>query len=408
MQWSSAMIICLCILAFILPVAAAADNDDMIELLEYTTVNDSGTNMFSFTTESTIELDVPQYSRLRYIDILFTTSNSVVPTSVSIRYNGIYTKLTIQTISAGTYRAYGTTNAYYDSLFLRFQASGSTTKYYTILSCKVSLIPGNDFAASGSIYFDSDGDQGNFSVGTDININPSMTTEAAGPYEARIDVSDWTKFDMVHLWGYSMDASIESISCILDDVPLPVDVSFLDVEAHSYLNPEDLIGIGDIAAYGRYLYTVSVDLSGVDRSRLTGPLSVTLTGNYDYSWGMTFNCQYISGSIYVADTSDASWWYRFTAFLSDLMQGDSSDADEQQSQIETQVGALEDAGEALQQVERPDLDAVDIDVSGDLSPTALAQVADFTGVFLGNELFSSIIFMVLTVSLVAWILYGKR
>ncbi len=394
---------------FILVMAfpASASDTGLLELLEYTTVNDSGTNMLYFTTQSTITLDVPQYTRLRYIDMTFTMSDNTAPTAVAVRYNSAYTNLKIVTLGAGTYRAYGSLTAgYYDEVYVRFTAAGS--QYMTLLSCKVSQISSNNFLADASVDFsDANGSMGTYDTGYLIAVNGFMETSASVPYQARIDVADWHKFDRLYVYGSVTDASINSIRVNVGTRSVNYTINFLDVEAGSYLNPEDLIGIGDIGSFGKYLYSIEVDLSDIPRTLTTSPLYVYVGGQYDAQYGMWFNCQYVSGGFDVADTTNVTWWGRFTAFMSSLFGGDTTDADNQQSTIESQVGELEQAGDVMADVTKPPVADLNMDATGQLDPVTLASVSTVFGIFFGSSIFGPVITMALILALVSYIIFGK-
>lgn len=386
-----------------------AAEDNLVELLEYGTVNNSGSNMFQFSTSVTVEIDVPMYTNLRYIDVTFMAHDGVAPTAVYVYYNGNNQGLTVKQISQDVYRAYGNIGGYYDSVYLSFYASG--TQYYTIQSCKVSSLKTSFFNASAKFNVQIAGTYFPGTVGTlfeSPHFDNSSGYMGIVPYQAEIEVTDTTKYDSVNLQFAVTYLSINSIRCTYGNVTVPFTVNFIDVNTNEtytyYFN-----NIGEefsLHAYGKYIGSIEVDLSGIDRAAKTN-LLVYFNGD-GMSYGFTINVSSVMGTVYFADTSDATWWHRFTDFMSGLFNPDSSAADEFRDDASNQVGQLEDMNQQLEQIQRPSVDDIEMGVDSYVPQDELTSVSNQFRSFTQHPMILTMTMVSLTIALCGYVLYGKR
>ena len=155
---------------------------------------------------------------------------------------------------------------------------------------------------------------------------------------------------------------------------------------------------------GSVLYTVTIDLSGIDRS-VSGTLDCYFTAIASPGLGYAFNVQDAAGTVSVADISGASWWNRFTTFMRDLFGGDTEKADQFQDDMQEANNALTDANEQLDTVTKPAVDDVPLDPSIYLDADGTAQAGQIVQSLLGNELVLSMASITLIVGLAAFIIF---
>lgn len=406
----------ICVLA--VPVMAADDDSAWVELLEFASVNDTGQYVFSFTNVGTMNIPLPQQMRIRKVDMLISIPSGQQPTSVSVTANSQTFTLTVNKIASDLIRVSGyVPNTLYSTLSIKFQKTASTRTYYQILSCKVSGIGMQEYQASADVYIDGV----TYSTNQHIDLTGATPDEhAATSYQTRINIYDWEKFDQLSIWGSVDGASIDSIRATLGTAGLPMETNFFQYnDAGSWTeyvfetDPSRDYALESGASmstpfYGKYLYCITIDLSNVDRTS-TEPIYVYMTGHYDTMYGASYNCQYVNGSVFVADTSSMTWWQRFTNFMSGLFEpDDSNDADEYEKESDQQRDDLDNMNDQMAEVSKPDVGSIQMDVSGYVDSGASQNFAVALSGLTNNSLLVSMMCITLTIALVGYVLYGKR
>ena len=301
------------IFAFSTPVKAA-ENSAWVELLETATVGNTGQNWFNYTTSATISIPTPRNMRCTKIDMLVAYTAGMAPTKVELRYNGTLYKLTIDQIDNSTARIYGDIpDNYYADMVLIFTKSGTSKCYLEVLSCRVTSLNNQSFNLSGQVYIGG----AYLPLAQHHAFGGVHGIHVAEEYTAIAITYDWAKYDSVSFFGSIDGMSLESIRVTLGQQVLPFTVNYIDVESGGvwrewlekhYDSTSHTDGEGyDVSWFGQYLYSVTVDLSNVDRTKSNVMLQVTFTGQYDDDTGGTFNCQSISGTLSIPDTGEAHW-----------------------------------------------------------------------------------------------------
>lgn len=410
------------ILASASPVAAAEDSA-WVELLEYSTVNDSGLNWFKYSSTATFSIPTPYSMRLTKIDMLITYPANTAPTAVDVYYNGTYYSLTMRRIDECTSRVYGTiAQNWYSDVRIRFTRSGTTTAYVEILSCKVSQLLHQEVTADAQVVIDNT----YYSTGTAITVAGNDVSDTAYS-QIRIDVNDWMEYDSLTIWGSALTMGLTSIRATVSTLALPFEVSYFQSVAtgettdstyhFSYYDYSSTSGgygniYGDTTSAfeynGKILFAITIDLTGVDRTLTTSPLYVYFTGVYSGLYGYTFNCQYVNGSIIVPDKSDITWWNKFTTFMSGLFGGDDPDAADFESQMESQGDAMQDAVDEMDAVTKPPVDDINVSVDSYIDPSGVSDAGSLIGELMSQELILFMLLISLTVALASFVIFGKR
>ena len=328
------------------PVSADEGNPGgWIELLEYSSVQSNGENWFTLNGQSG-GFTVPLYGekRLCKVDMLIWHQYAERITSASVTSGNTTQRLTILHVGDGLSRVYGAIpNAYYEFLNVSLSHSSTSQVTFELLSCRVTPVQTTDMSAHGTIWPDDN-------ASSPISAPGSFVTEGTAvdltlPWQTPILINDWQKFDTVTVYGSLSGIGLNSVRCSIGSKGLPYEITYTSTNptgtGESYTETVsithydttdryygDIYGTHDTSyAYlGKVLYTITIDLSGIDRT-VTHPLVVYFTGvTYDL-YSHAFNCQDLSGSIITPDTSGVTWWNRFTSFMTDLFGADqSSDA----------------------------------------------------------------------------------
>ena len=374
------------------PVSAQESNDTAwIELMEEVSIGDDGKNWWYIENGQGV-LTIPMYAerRLRKIDLLLWTPSGNRPTSASVTKGSKTTNLEIYSVGSYLTRICGyLPDSWYEEIEITLTKSNTTRVAYEVLSCKVTPLSMQEFEAAGSVLMDGK----TYSFGTHIDIAAGVSGGTTST-TIRIDITDWQKFDKITVWGSSEDLLFTSFRATLGTQALTYDISYMSdavtgqwtQSAHEfngtfytdengeYYGDEyggaywdygegEISGDGFSEGYvetvtdGKRLFYLEFDLSGVDRSSVE-PIYVYVTGLYHPYNGCSFNCQYVSGSVYIADTTDvaadARWWSRFSSFMIDLFGSDDSgaldDLGSNSDSISQSVGQIQEFEESQQAV----------------------------------------------------------
>lgn len=400
------VVLCSCMAA-----TAHADTDDnWTQVLSYSTVNNSGSNYFVVNKSATIILDLPARTYGVWVDMLVNTSDMDINTVYSI-WQGSYTKLTASKIADGLYRVFGRLS-YHTYTQLKFQFNCTGTGYYELLSCKISAI------SQTILYADADMDIWYMSWNGDtqeqnhylLEQSSSITLGEGGAgdsctWQSRVNIYDWENYDSITVWGSVDQASVHSVRASLGNEVLPTTINWIDIETGEYYTDPN---VKYPEVYGKYLYAITIDTSTINRAQDQSALLLYMTGKYWDNVGMIMSFQYATGALEVADTESATWWNRFTTFMTGLFSPDDSMADDFQNEAEQQGSEMDELNQQMQEVTKPPVEDIEIDIDDYLSPDDLASVTGEFAQITGDETVITMLMMSLTVALVAYILYGKR
>lgn len=308
-----------------LPVSAAGVSD-WIELLETSTVNDSGSNLYILQGSSGyFNVKTPMYMRVTKVDVIVSHASGQSPKFLKVKYSGGYYTLTRTALDAYTTRFYGDNipDAMYADLMFEIAQNGSGNAYYQILSCKVSSLNNSTYSASSRCEI------GTLSYTVPFNIEQAGRSDGSNVYDHfqfNIVVTDWKKFDKVVISGSISTMALNGIRATIGGLGLPYTISYAvsnsgggsgseytwnEIKYYSY--DDSYKGSSETDSFyqadylGKVLFTITIDLAGVDRT-MPGDLYVYFTclkSDY-YGYGLQF-LQTV-GTISVADTTNANWW----------------------------------------------------------------------------------------------------
>lgn len=333
------------IAVLVVPVLAspvsAADNDvsTWVELLETATVNDSGNNNFKLTGSSAfLNIKTPQYMRCTKVDVLISHASGQSPKFLKVRYNGGYYTLTKMVLDPYTTRFYGDNipDALYADLVFEIAQNGTATAYYQFLSCKVSPLNNATYPATAHAEINGTNYQTPFAM----EYHDPEDQNRWNNYQFPVVVTDWQKYDKITISGSVGHMALNSVRATIGGLGIPYEISYAVtnrsaadtfsyawLEARYYSYNDSYQGPLEFESYtydcyeGKVLFTITLDLTGVDRiSNQNLYCFFTCLANPVYSY--TIQILEVVGEVNTADTSDASWWHKFTNFMSGLFDSD--------------------------------------------------------------------------------------
>ena len=353
MKWCLSLLLVVALIAvLVVPVSAyEGDLGGWTDLLEFTSVNPDGSNLVVISgTEDTFEIMVDPQRRVAKVDMLFSYGSGSLPSYIGVEYAGELYPLTVVDLGNNLARAYGNIMyAFYGSLPFTVRKSGTGKAYYDLLSCRITTVSVVDSKANGKLYR-------SFSDPSPLTLPNNFSVAGDGEsqtYEYKlipVVISDWQKYDKITLFGSITSMALNSFRASIGSKGLPYEITYMEsiptgedtygtilyeyvstTETNYYgtsgtpdeFSKEEGTGVGDsnlttVVHYnGAILYTVTIDLTGVDRS-IQKNLYCYFTCIADPAVGYAFNVQDASGSVITADTTTVSWWNRFTSFMMDL------------------------------------------------------------------------------------------
>lgn len=412
------------IITAVVPVTAQAaeDSSDWIELLETATVDDAGNNLFTLAaTSGTFRIKTPQYMRCTKVDMLIAHPSGATPTSVKVRYNNAYYTLTMAQIDAYTTRVYGANipDTLYADLVFQINKTGTSSVAYQILSCRVTSLTGTELKASA--YAEINGMK--YNAPFSFSYDDPDGKDYYDHYQFPVVVTDWQKYDKITISGSCGYMALNSIRCTIGGLGLPYEMSyavsnstgseifsFTWNEMKYYTYDESYKGSSETESYlyteyrGKTLFTITIDLTGVDRTS-TEHMWIFFTTLAHERLGYTIQILQVTGTVEVADTSQMSWWNRFTSFMTNLFGGKDPEADQFESDMEQAGNEFQDAQDQMDAVTKPPIEDVPLDPSQFLDPAGTQQSAMVFQVFFGNSLVVTLVSIALIVALAAFIIF---
>lgn len=411
-------------MACAVPVSASS-NSAWVELLEYSTVNNAGNNLVTSASSAvSFYINTPQKMRVNKVDMLLSHPSGYAPTSIEVYYSGTYYPLTLAKIDEYTTRAYGANipNNIYTEVTFRFRRNTTSQLSYQILSCRVTSIEATEMNATA--YAEIDGST--YNVPFAESFTNEHTTDVWGHFQFPVVVKDWQKFDTITISGSLSAIALSSIRATVGGLGLPYEMSYAvspsggstsnsyqwhDIKYYSY--DDTYKGSTEETTYtyndyhGKVLFSLTIDLSGLDRTS-TNNLYCYFTGLANPYFGYDIQLLKVTGTVNIADTSNTTWWTRFTTFMRELFGSDTSESDQFQDEAENQGNELDNLNEQLDAVTKPPVEDIQTDINAYLDPVAAAQTAAAFKGLANNTLVTTMMLITLTSALVGYILFGKR
>lgn len=391
-----------CILAFSLsPVASAAevsDEDFFFDVLSYSTPNDSG-SMVCFATNNKVvaSFSTPDGRYIRYVDIIFQVAGGDSFTNISIATSATATQkaLTVVDLGNGRYRAYGQYSQYSPSLTVTI--TGAPLRAVTFDAFRISYQSFTVYDETGTCDISASGYSNTINyVPTDL-INYRNFLGASPPELNSLvtwtTMPNWRKYDYID-FTFSFDVSaINSIRVTIGDAIVPADVSYLSSD-----------GVN-----GHFWFSVRVDLTNVKRTSLD-ELMVTVSGKVNSGGSNFISVDGMRGYISAGRVNILYVYLREIiteiASVKDALLGDSSSGNQFKNNTSGKIQDLEHISHTMEQVEKPDLNSFDLDLSYEFADASVLM-GNIFNVFLGEEWVFRLLLSGVFISLIAFVLYGK-
>lgn len=440
--------------ALTVPVKAAETDTNWMELLDYGTVNYSGSNSFSFTGSDTAYIPLPYEMVPGYIDAVIYSDQVIT---------GV-TGFTLRKIDSNYYRIYGLTSpTSVREIGFTLKSSSSSVTNVNFLSVRMSAVRTLAYPDTGFLSVDYATDSTGYIYMSDASSAAvaKFGQESANPlyevFQAYVYLQNWTKYDSADVYLKCKVGSINSISARLGSTDIPFEIGYLNSDTGDWIfyptyeygsviqNAEDVLHI-----------VLHLDLSNLDRTSTSYPV-IYLSGKYLWTRESYVSLMSYSGHVNVEGQSAFAYWMNrmsteiggcflslqeaFIVHFKDLnewivsqtsaiqksiaeiktwlgeqttalvtaIKGDSSAGDSFKQELEEQTGDIDEMADVMDSVTIPDLDTVDVSVDEYVSVGSVSVLAELFDVFLDpGGVFGIMVIMSILMATVSFILFGKR
>lgn len=412
--------------------AVEIDNNDLLNVLEYSFLDYGVDNMLSGTASGTYNFYyvLPQQMTFSYLDMVISVNSGALNSVDCLQFDGG----TLMAIGNGYYRYYATTEAPTSDYFLDFEVDMTGPFEIEIVSLYVgvSYFDYMEDKVKFSVMFGSDYLEATWLPGDDPYTISFAGTGYDDSFIATLYPLNWERYDYFDLVFYMNVSEINSISCEVDGVAVPFDVQYLQTGS----------------TYGDYQrIVVRMDFRGLDRTGADPMLQIDglcLDGSAN-------SIMMVSGTGIVAtNTVDADtfwlkelviacwdffaeiveklevWFGNLTASIAYQFESlrnwlrtefdeiiaainPETDADEKVAEdVGQKTDELDEVGAALEGVEKPVVDDMDFGVGSMVSSGDVTSYTSGLAWIIGSDIIGSVFMMAFTLAFVAYILYGKR
>lgn len=440
--------LCCVALIFVFSLAAPASATEteavFTDLLDFGYVNNLTSNFYTFNAGTTsVFYNLPSYSNVRYIDILFRSSGGA-PSQLQAVVGNVTVTLTLVSLGDALYRAYGRLTSGSDSK-VTVNYTCSATNYVEFLKFDVSSYPIEPFVIDSYCQISSVAYENLIHYVPTDSINyrlfDATNMEAYdSAFTLTLYVDDWQKYDYIDFSLLCAVQSITSIGAFCGDNIIPVDYN--TTENSSYILP-------DFQIYAR------IDLTGIDRTTSDTPC-LRITGQWSPGWVNTISMLGTNAFICTGENVPERVWYltlksiiqngfnnmstwftnqtsaiqtQFTQLKTSIssnftnlntwiknqttsivnaINGDTAPGDQFQDEVQEELDELDQAQAVMDSVTKPAIEDIDVSVDQYVSQADIEVLATPMAVFFEGEIFSKVIIMSILLATVSYTLYGKK
>lgn len=407
-----ALLAALCVtLGAVVPAHASEIYNPWTDILDLTTVNNSGTNYFAFNNSTTINIDAGYESIVSYIDMVWYCGYGAPDSIMLWRSTGSSSRLalTIKRIgSSNFYRVYGNVSGYtmrnfkFDIVSNTAYSGTSTYRSYEIRSCRIAGTIGTyNLNMSYTATPEPDAQYTRNCV-----FEPVVDLEYGIPipYTFEITPDDWALYDYLDIFIAAQGATIDSVAVHHNGRAIPYSTT---EHGTSYAGQTTQDGYTGVILPDSYMM-LHIDLTTIQHSSNVTP-TIIITGFINN--GQYASIGWDSAIGYVRDAERGGvlhWFNQAKEFLTGLFNPDASASDDFQDSAQNQGNEFEELNQQLETVTKPPVEDIQTNLDGYLDPEAAAQTAAAFRGLANNQLVVTMMLITLTSALVGYILFGKR
>lgn len=268
-----ALCVALIVAVVAVPASASTYAERWTNVLDYSTVNDSGSNTLALKNGDSFKLALSGNTTVHDIDLVFRLRSNAITGVRVVREDGTSWDLTLESIGEDLYRTFGNCAGYsFKTLQIQvFTIYGSTLTYGELLQCHISPLHIDSIGVDATVTKD-----GNVIGPSTHSGSSDFAFSDTGDWFVSFSVEDWRQFDYINFCFTTKNITIGSISAKVDDRSVSVNIDSYD---------------GD--PYGSYqkMITGYLDLVGIDHDYgntleiyVTGACTSTAGANLWLSW----------------------------------------------------------------------------------------------------------------------------
>lgn len=407
------ILLVLFIVLIAIPVSAAEPNDNnFVNVLNYTSFDSDGDNFFTVNnTSKEMIVPLPSYDYVRYVDLLIFTSGGSFDVTAAVGSN-TQESLTVEQISNNFYRVYGELTFRRGSE-MKFIFTTTANRYLEVLQFRYASERSNSFDIEAYCTINTaDYENTIHYVPTDTINGRSWVSDADienSFYQLYFWVEDWRKYDYIDVQLMLDVASVHSISGMMGGDNIDLDISYIG---------------GQQWDSNMYYVTIGIDCTQFSRTTEDDPM-VVIQGNVKYQTTNGVTVFNVSGKIFrtelnnlavyfsnlnsVIDSNFQSlkvWIQNQTTAIVNAINGDTSAGEQFQDEVSERDEELENMAAIMESVPKPNLDNINFNV--DVDYNAVLPLTFSLHKLMTNSIFSSVFLFAFILAIASYILYGKR
>lgn len=400
-------LICVILVVSLAPTASASEvevPDALFDVLSYSFPN-GGTGLTVYADDTgtvSAKFTIPTSGVMQYVDCIVFISQPITG-NLTAQFGGgsAWNNLTVVNIANNMYRVYGQFSHGSSYFYLKFQAEG--LRWLTFRTCNISYnklehydieayceVSTSDFSDTIHYVPTDTVNHRFFMAGTDyLNLG----------YHLFVYTDVWKKYDFID-YTLSIGAqSLLSISCTMGNTIIPCEISYLS---------------NDLTTSDEFIVTMRIDVRELNKTTNDYP-QIIITGELTPDSINSVSVLNVSGFLASANGNFLSYLFRdlrndlkswFSA-LNKSLNGDTSSGDAFKEDSSGLISGLGDISASMDAVQRPSMDSINADFTGDISDASVLMAGLFSEVT-GIPWLATIILASCTLGLISYILYGKE
>lgn len=392
---------CVLLVSFFVSPASAASFDQDLFIQNYFDYNSADT-YYVLTPDpdcNIITFPLHQVQYVRYVELYIASGQGF--NSVKLKRGSILNDLTIIDLGSGYYKLYGYftggKSAWSDSLTFVFDIDKNTQIQIWSFRYSLSVNMKKELVGTLEGYTDTNSTVRKYSTNpgtTDVCMFDVIPSDKSTHMFVDAYASAWKGYDYLDFFFAIQSSGIETITADCSGIMIPCEISFVEAT-----NP---------ALYGYSFNWVNIrlDLREIPKNTNDYPVIRIVAGTGDYYDDYFVALWNVYGGIDVDNQSPLSTWFtRLFDFLGGIFSTDSNGSDQSGFDMQGSSAELYYQSDALNNLETPDINASQL--TGNFTNFATSGLTVLS-VVTANPYVSSLLLLVFTFALCAYIFFGKR
>lgn len=374
-------------------VSAVSGTGESFNILDFYTVNNSGSQSYTGSLPMTLRYTLPDKS-VNFVDIIVRTN--IADLRIFVNGKRLCTYLLLSDNGNYTYRIADYLSQTITSE-IKLGINGTSGDFIQfekfLVNYYLTVDLGCAYTLNSCGYTESVIQAANQDINTSFT---EMENDLPIAFNLYLWPDDSNKYDFIDIFIFYQGYGLDSIAVSYDGTYVPFEASYT---SDTYMT------------FGEKYIMLRLDLSSVERITGIDPL-VRIAGSYDSNYTGYLCVESVVGIVASNQPNTIqAFWLNLKSFLSDLLGYDSEqdgNADDFNQEVEDQTSELDQMTQIMGSIEKPEISEINMDVAGMADTSIVTLTTSGISSALSNEILIRVLLMALTFALVGFILYGKK